>query len=356
MNKQKTVFRNFGVVTVIAVYVLILVGGIVRSTGSGMGCPDWPKCFGQYIPPTQLNELPENYKEIYAEKRMQKNIKFASYLSALGYNEVAQKVKNDPSILIEQDFNPLKTWIEYVNRLIGALIGVFILLTAIGSLAYIKTDKVIPLLAWFSLFLVLFQAWIGAFVVSTNLLGWVVTLHMMLALLLVAVLIYTLVRAYQDIFQPITIQNLSKLNLISILCLVLSVVQIILGTQVREKIDVIASTEIARSNWVESVGVRFYVHRSFSILLLIANLLFIRQAITLSSHHAVIVKWSVGLGAILALEIVSGIVMAYLAVPAVMQPLHLVFANLMFGVQFVLLMIINYEKLFLRANYSPNFS
>ncbi|MFM8342059.1 MAG: COX15/CtaA family protein, partial [Methylomonas sp.] len=154
-------FRRLGTLTIFAVYFVILVGGIVRASGAGMGCPDWPTCFGQWVPPTTEAELPANYHEIYA---------------ARGYQNT--------------EFNPVKTWTEYTNRLVGVTIGFLIFLTAWSSRIYLKADKAIFYLAVSVFLLVGFQGWLGSAVVASNLKPLMITLHMLLALFIVALLIY----------------------------------------------------------------------------------------------------------------------------------------------------------------------
>ncbi len=197
-SNQGRAFRRVGVITIVAVYVLILVGGVVRSTGAGMGCPDWPKCFGNWVPPTTTAQLPDNYREVYAHKRKQKNQRLASTLEKLGFTELADKIMHDPSIYVEAAFNPVKTWIEYVNRVIGVLIGIFVFLTLVFSVTYFQTDWLIPGLSLLAFVLVGFQGWLGSLVVSTNLLPGMITVHMILAIVIVCLLIYVVARSFRD--------------------------------------------------------------------------------------------------------------------------------------------------------------
>jgi cytochrome c oxidase assembly protein subunit 15 len=119
----KNKFQKINITTIVLLFVLILAGGVVRSSGSGMGCPDWPKCFGRYIPPTDINDLPKDYKQKYVAKRIEKNQRFAKTLDVFGYSDMAKRIREDRSILVPEEFNAGKTWTEYINRLIGALSG-----------------------------------------------------------------------------------------------------------------------------------------------------------------------------------------------------------------------------------------
>src|ERR1700692_1719775 len=129
-------FQRINLITIILLFVLILAGGVVRSSGSGMGCPDWPKCFGGYIPPKDISQLPKDYKKKYVAGRIKKNQRFAKTLDVFGYSDLATRIRNDKSILIPEEFNATKTWTEYVNRLIGVISGFFLLFTAIYSFSY----------------------------------------------------------------------------------------------------------------------------------------------------------------------------------------------------------------------------
>ncbi|WP_373494843.1 heme A synthase [Aquiflexum sp.] len=340
-------FRRISLITVLAVYFLILVGGIVRSTGSGMGCPDWPKCFGSWIPPTSVNQLPNDYQDIYLAKRVEKNEKFIAQLESLGFQEKAAEIKNDKSILIEEEFNPVKTWIEYVNRLIGALIGILVFLTLLRSIPLWNQDKVIPILAFFNMILVLFQAWIGSIVVSTNLLTWMITLHMVLALLIVCLLLYVHYRAHRLAYpvQKMTAKP-NRLFVILLIAFVLMSVQIVLGTQVRESADKVAFEfgNLLRGEWISHLGLPFLIHRSYSLLILGIHLLFIYKVYKYSLRHAKVFKWSQVLMVVLFIEIMTGVGMAYFAIPAFLQPIHLLMGTLIIGIQFVILLQLSDQR------------
>ena len=185
-------FRRLSRLTLASVYLLILVGGIVRGTGAGMGCPDWPRCFGRWVPPTAAGELPANYKETYRQGRIAKNRKVAERLDRMGFHTVAENIFRHPTSFIETDFNVTKTWIEYVNRLVGAVIGLLILLTFWRSWPFWRTDKEVTVVAGLALVTVGVQGWLGSLVVSTNLVPALVTWHMALALGLLGLLHYVL--------------------------------------------------------------------------------------------------------------------------------------------------------------------
>lgn len=342
MSSSGGFYSNFLLFTIGAVCLLILVGGVVRSTGSGMGCPNWPKCFGNWVPPSDISELPDDYKGIYSQKRYQKNIRLSNYFGFFGFEELAGKLRNDQSILEEEVFNPTKTWIEYLNRLLGVAIGFLIMLNVVFSYGRRKANPKFIKLAVLNLFLVGFQGWVGSIVVSTNLLEGLITFHMILALLILAVLIYNYWLIGSNIHHLIQNDKAGGMaNKLIIISLILISIQIVLGTQVRESIDIIATGlgEAARADWIEQLGLTFYIHRSYSIIVFGVHLYCCLLVVKLFKRsHLVYLIY--GLLALLVFEIISGVAMAYFGIPPIFQPIHLLFGTLIFGVDFYLLLIL----------------
>jgi len=315
MNTQAALhFRRIGILTIFAVYVVILMGGIVRASGAGMGCPDWPTCFGQWIPPTEESQLPANYHEIYAER---------------GYENT--------------QFNPVKTWTEYTNRLVGVTIGFLIFLTAWSSRIYLKSDKTIFYLSLGSFFLVGFQGWLGSSVVASNLKPVVITLHMLLALVLVALLIYTIARSQREFLSQIDTRSLpDKFKTVLIAAMVMTLVQVSMGTQVREAVDFIAREHIERQYWRDDFPVIFYIHRSFSSIILFTNLWLVWKLYQSVSKQSLLFRTGLALATLVIIAILAGVSLDRLGVPAIVQPIHLLMANLIFGAQFFLYSCLKY--------------
>jgi cytochrome c oxidase assembly protein subunit 15 len=324
-------FRRLATVTIVAVYLLILVGGIVRASGAGMGCPDWPTCFGQWIPPTDESQLPANYHQIYAGR---------------GYKDT--------------QFNVLKTWTEYFNRLCGVAIGLLIFMTAVASRAYGKTDKTVFYLSVTAFFLVGFQGWLGSTVVASNLKPVIITLHMLLAWFLVSLLIYTALRSQRNFIPALDIAVLpAKFKTVLIVAMAMVLLQVAMGTQVRQAVDVLANAQegIGRAYWRESFPIIFYVHRSFSSLILWANSWLAWKLYRAYGGRVVFLhRTSLALVTCIVTAILAGVSLDRRGMPAIAQPLHLLMANLIFGAQFSLFIYLRYAALeriaIQRNNYS----
>ena len=225
-------YRRIGFLTCSSVFLLFFLGGLVRATGSGMGCPDWPKCFGLWAPPNCECKLPANYQEIYLQKRLQKVERFAKVLNGLGFESAAKRLLNDPSIKAPEVFHPVKAWIEYINRLFGVLSGLFALIYFGIMLRYRKTING-KRWALLGLFFLLLNGWLGSLVVATNLLPGVVTLHFLLSFLCLFAYMVSMHRAKSFSFQHTDILNSRKW--FGLWVAVFAV--LILGAWTREQVD-----------------------------------------------------------------------------------------------------------------------
>ncbi len=136
-------FRRLAVVTALFAYLQIALGGVVRVSGSGLGCPDWPLCHGRPYPPA------------------------------------------DPHAII-----------EYSHRAVGSVTGVLIIATVVTAWVVFRRRR--PLVAWLataSLIGVVGEGVLGGVVVAHDLAPWLVVVHLGLAMMILGFLVATAVMA-----------------------------------------------------------------------------------------------------------------------------------------------------------------
>ena len=329
------------IISIVIVYLVILAGGIVRMTGSGMGCPDWPKCFGFLIPPTERSQLEwksnseynKNQIVIIDETLFYANDKFKSK-SEFEMSNWSEYTKHDYS-----KFNVYHTWIEYINRLIGAIAGLSVLILFVSSLKFLKTKKIITGLSFLALIAIIFQAWLGKMVVDSNLMANTITVHMLMAIVLLFILFSILAISNPSKKRVRISRNISILVLISI---VLLLIQIITGTEVRKFIDIkmelLNYTE--RERWFENITSTFSFHRSFSWAIIIVNSLIYfyarKSGLKLKIIHIV--------NSLIFFQISSGIIMYYFHFPFSSQPIHLLISTMIISIQFYFLLLYKTSK------------
>ncbi len=346
-------YRTTLKISIIFLYLIIIAGAVVRMTGSGMGCPDWPKCFGYYIPPTEEAQLEWEPNRTYEEGQIiivQESLRIApkDFTSTKTYTESNWSTydKHDYA-----EFNVWHTWIEYINRQVTVLAGIPILLMIISAFWYWKRRPWLIFGSFFVLPLMGFEAWLGKQVVDSNLLPVKITIHLIAALFIVALLLYLWYKSQEKEGSTLSRNRTREIHdhresealklkkydplfkNIVLLAGVLTLVQVALGTQVRQYVDeqVIALGYEAKDQWLNPPTVMFYVHRSFSILVTLLNVFLFWRNRKYLLGHANLMLWVLIL---IALEVVTGIAMYYIDFPFGTQPLHLVLASLLFGVQF----------------------
>ena len=303
-------FVRWGWATVALVYLLILAGATVRATGSGMGCPDWPRCFGLWVPPTDASQLPADY---------------ATRFAIPGHVPV---------------FNAFQTWVEYLNRLLGALTGLVVLGALLAALPLWRTQRPRVWAAAAAFVLVGFNAWLGKLVVDSVLAPGMVTVHLLAALAVVAALLVALrPAAALPLRAPLDADARFLARLMPVLALVAVLGQFVLGTEVRAGVDAVAARlgEGARAQWLEALGGSLRVHRAFAAALVLVYALWLVQL------RRTLARMPRALWAALALagaNAAIGFVLVAAGLPAWAQPLHLLAGTLLVGLHVWLVLLL----------------
>ena len=294
-RNRLTSFQKLALWTTATTYFLILVGGLVRASGAGLGCPDWPRCFGSWLPPASAANLPPQF---------------------------------DPS-----QFNPVLMWTEYLNRLLGVTVGFLIFATAISAW---RNHRAQPRILWptiAALLLVGYEGWLGGRVVAHGLAPWIVTAHLIVAIVIVQLLLYATFEGFAGDAGATGEAGGAGVRRAAVALILVTLLQAAFGTQVRSHLDTALDAGVARDAALATVGQLDYLHRDLAFVVVIGAALL---TLWLLSRRSRLIGWSFVILALALAQVALGVVMAYVSVLPAAQVGHLTLASLLLGAETVL--------------------
>lgn len=315
-----SLYQKITRLTALSIFLLFLFGGLVRATGSGMGCPDWPKCFGLLAPPTCECDLKPGYETIFLEKRLAKVQKMAAVLDGFGMTGKANELRHNEEILKPEKFNALKAWIEYINRLFGVLSGLLALASLFLAFKYRKTIKKVFWWTVIGFVLLLVNAWLGSIVVATNLLPGIVSIHFLAAFLC----LYAFILALQA-ERPLPFATGFKgiASFIPLLTFVFIFTIVMLGVFSRELVEqLILNDNLVKNGELNhrDMGFLFVLHRYLPFILL-GTIAYIIRLHKKESQNYKILSWILILS---VLQIGLGVINIKWVLPVWTQTVHVV--------------------------------
>ncbi|MDH5297312.1 MAG: COX15/CtaA family protein [Nitrospirota bacterium] len=330
MNDLEKRVHLFARISLVCIFLVIIAGSIVRMTGSGMGCPDWPTCFGYLIPPTDVSELTYSQGRTYNANQMviQNDTLWVANHDLVAEASFARDQWHKYPKHDYAEFNAVQTWIEYINRLLTAVLALPSFLLLFFSVRYSFRYKTFTpaLLAGGLIFSIGFVAWLGKLVVDGNLAHGKVTFHMIGSMMIISFMTALVSWSDRSLRAPMA----PKMRWLAVAVLLLGIAQVLMGTQVREGVDEVALRNDQRHEWIGMLPVTFIIHRSFS-LLVVGSIFWLYR---LNEKLLAPFKWIRVLLVVIVLEIVAGVVLAYAGMPRGFQPVHLFFAMVMFALAF----------------------
>ena len=291
-------FRNFSYLSTGLTYLLIFVGGLVRVAGAGMGCPDWPKCFDRWIPPTSLEQLPDHI---------------------------------DPA-----KFNIVLAWIEYSNRLFGALVGLVITITTFLAFKYYKHVDRIKWSVLAAFFLTLVEGWLGSVLVDTVLNPITITLHLFLALVIVMLLLYAAQEAYyvENSDSEKMSHYPSNLKWMFGLLAGILLMEVVLGTEIRGGLEMIRKDNpLVESQFLlNMLGPFKYIHTILGFIITgFSGMLWYQLVNNSINPSKIMTQISTAILGLVLTQIVMGELLVFLDVIPLIQLFHMWVASWILG-------------------------